>query len=372
MEDESIKVGAGSQADIESKTLIPNKIHIRGVDTLHTDDIKAYVKNHFGPVDKVEWIDDTSANLVFGNELIARDAIAALSVIEVADPTALAPEETLPAKPVDGKPEISLHIRVALGSDKKQAGAASRSRYYLLHPEHDPEERRRRYKENRPKYRDRGDVYGRNGGRHRRDSDDDVETFEASMYDDAPSSNHSRRDLAPEGYSGSYSEENRGKELFANRVSRRDRSASPRRDHDGDARMDELDKSSYRNRTQARSIRSRMAADNSSKELFPSKATGRSGQLDRLEDSIGSARLEDDDLPKVVEVPGPQRNGAINIRGLANSSEANGGTEFSIKGAAAANARELFPDKLGASNAGKELVDPARSKRRQKAQDLFL
>jgi hypothetical protein len=134
--------------------------------------------------------------------------------------------------------------------------------------------------------------------------------------------------------------------------------------------MGELNRSSQRNRTQARSLKERIVADNSSKELFPARNSGRGGQLDTLEDSIGSARLEDQDLPKIVHSSEAKPGSAINIRGLAGQ-KASDKAEFSIKGAAAANARELFPEKLGTSNAGKELLDPARSKRRQKAQDLF-
>ncbi|KHO00912.1 uncharacterized protein MAM_01690 [Metarhizium album ARSEF 1941] len=371
VEDESVDTGAGNQDGNEGKTLVPNKLHIRGVDTLHTDDIKAYVKSHFGPVDKVEWIDDSSANLVFGNEVTARDAIMALSAIEIVDVTVLPPGETLPAKPLDGKPECSLHIRVAVSSDKKQAGAALRSRYYLLHPEHDPEERRRRFRESRTRYRERDNDYRGNGGRRRRDSDDDVETFEASMYDDIPRPSRSQQVSVSEVNSTpSYVAENRGKELFINKTTRRDRSASPRRDRDGNARMDELDDSSYRNKAQARSLKNRIVADNSSKELFPSRTSGPGGQLDQLEAAIGSARLEDQDLPKIVDISEAKSGSSINIRGLA-SQRADDRTGFSIKGAAAASARELFPDKLGSSNSGRELLDPTRSKRRQRAQDLF-
>ncbi|POR33464.1 Uncharacterized protein TPAR_06347 [Tolypocladium paradoxum] len=357
-------------SDDESKTVVPTKIHVRGLDTLHTDDIKAYVKAHFGPVDKVEWIDDSSANLVFGSEPTACEAIVALSAIEVADATALAVGESLPGKPVEGKPEISLQVRFAVESDRKQAGAALRSRYYLLHPEHDPEERRRRQHDNRSRYRDReGDS--RRSGRRRRDSDHQVETFEASMYDDAPQPSRARRYSDSEDRPRSHARENRGKELFGDRPTRRDRSASPRRDDDGDAHMDmdSLASSSRNNRVRARSIKERLSADNSAKELFPTKSSGRGGQLDELERSIGSARLQEEDMPKVVAVPDASNGSAFNIRGLASQHrDSEGG--FAIKGAAA-SAKELFPGKLGGINAGKELLDAGRSKRRQKAQDLF-
>ncbi|KND88479.1 Uncharacterized protein C16C4.16c, partial [Tolypocladium ophioglossoides CBS 100239] len=350
------------------KTVVPTKIHVRGLDTLHTDDIKAHVNAHFGPVDKVEWIDDGSANLVFGSEPTAREAIVALSAIEVADATALAVGESLPGKPVEGKPEISLQVRFAIESDRKQAGAALRSRYYLLHPEHDPEERRRRQHDNRSRYRER-DGDSRRGDRRRRDSDDQVETFEVSMYDDAPQPRRARRYSDSEDRPRSHATVNRGKELFGDRPARRDRSASPRRDGDGNAHMDGLASSSRNNRARARSIKERLSTDNSAKELFPTKSSGRGGQLDELERSIGSARLQEEDMPKIVAVPDASAGGAFNIRGLASQHRGSDGG-FAIKGAAA-SANELFPGKLGGSNAGKELLDASRVKRRQKAQDLF-
>jgi hypothetical protein len=371
----------------ESRILVPNKIHIRGLDTLHTDDIKAYVKAHYGPLNRVEWIDDTSANLLFDSELSARDALVALSTIELADATALAVGESLPAKPLDGRPEISLRVRFAVQSDRKQSGAALRSRYYLLHPEHDPEERRRRNQENRTRYRDRDGNHRRSEGHRRRDSrdrDDEVETFEASMYDDAPRATRERREPDNEDERRSYARENRGKELFADRASgrgrdrdrdrTRNRSASPMRDRDGDELLEDTSASSSRNRVKARSIRDRLSTDNDSRELFPTRGRGPRGkasQLDQLEDAIGSARLKEEDMPKIVATPDvPTGSSAFNIRGIAGQRR-DGETGFSIKGAAGANARELFPDKLGGSNAGKELFDAGRSKRRQKAEDLF-
>ncbi|KAK0392134.1 hypothetical protein NLU13_1632 [Sarocladium strictum] len=346
----------------ESKTIVPSKLHIRGLDTLHTDDIKAYVKAHFGVVDRVEWIDDTSANLLFNSEATARDALKSLSTIEVADPTALAIGETLPAKPLEGRPEINLSVRFTLESDKKEAGAAARSRYYLLHPEHDPEERRRRHQDNRSRYRDRdGDRR-----RRRRDSDEPSTRFEASMYDDAPASE--RRQSDEEERSRSYAQENRGKELFSTRRgSGRGRSASPARDRDSDVDLMGERASSASNRNKARNIKGRLSAGNTSKELFPSKMASGRGRLDELEDAIGSAHLREEDRPKIVSAPDRPGPG-FSIKGSAAQVE-NGRGGFSIKGAA--NAKELFPDKLGGeNNAGKELFDSSR-RRRQRAEDLF-
>jgi hypothetical protein len=356
----------------DSKSLVPTKIHIKGVDSLHTNDIKAYVKSHFGDVERVEWIDDSSANLLFPSEPTARDAIVALSSVPVADATALAVGETLPAKPFESKPEISLQVRFAVSSDKKEVGAALRSRYYLLHPEHDPEERRRKNNDNRSRYRERDGGYRGDGGRRRRASDDDVETFEASMYDDAPRPARRRRDSDIEERPRSYVRENQGKELFVGRKKQRDRSASPRRDGDNDDLMSER-ASSSRNRSRARDLRDRISSGNNSKELFPTKKSIKQfggGNLDTLEQAIGSARLKDEDRPKIVSVPGARGDGSsFNIRGMAN--QRGDGDGFTIKGAAGANARELFPTKLGGNNAGKELFGGGRSKQRQKAEDLF-
>jgi hypothetical protein len=173
----------------------------------------------------------------------------------------------------------------------------------------------------------------------------------------------------------SYANENRGKELFTGRSTGRDRergrdrSASPGRDRNRD-RDEDLFASSSRNRTQARSIKSRISQDN---DLFPSKS-GRArrssvSQLDRLEDAIGSAHLRDEDRPRIQPAANTaSASGGFSIKGMAGGQD-NAGGGFTIKGAA--KARELFPSKLGGSNAGKELFDGARSKPRQRAEDLF-
>ncbi|KAL2211919.1 hypothetical protein CC79DRAFT_1267581 [Sarocladium strictum] len=366
--DEDGEIADDEPAADETKALVPNKLHLRGVDTLHTDDIKAYVKAHYGPVDRVEWIDDTSANLLFSSEATTRDAFKALATIEIADPTALAIGETISAKPLEGRPEITLLVRFALESDKKQAGAAARSRYYLLHPEHDPEERRRRNTDNRSRYRER-DGDRRNGGRRRRDSDEPTQRFEASMYDDVPASE--RRKSDDEERPRSYKSDNRGKELFSSRRdSARDRSASPARERDGDVDLIGERASSASNRNKARNIKGRLSANSLGRELFPSKMSAGGARLDALEDAIGSAHLREEDRPKIVNAPErPAGAGAgFNIKGAA--AQTGGAREgFSIKGAA--NAKELFPDKLGGDgNTGKELFDNSR-RRRQRAEDLF-
>lgn len=91
-----------SPKDTGDPVLVPTKVHLRGVDTLTTEDIKSYASDHFGAVDRVEWIDDTSVNLLFGSEAIAQDALVSLCAIPIADPTQLPTLESLPAKPFSG------------------------------------------------------------------------------------------------------------------------------------------------------------------------------------------------------------------------------------------------------------------------------
>ncbi|KAK0728236.1 hypothetical protein B0T26DRAFT_619752, partial [Lasiosphaeria miniovina] len=421
----------------QEKAVVPYKVHVAGLDTFNPDEVKAYVSQHNdgGQFDRIEWIDDSSANLIFRSEAAAQEALVALAAVPIADPTQLPPLESIRAKDFAAKPDSVLLVRFAVVSDKKVVGAAQRSRFYLLHPEYDPEERRRR-----GKYRDRDDRYngrGRNdrrGGGRRRDSryeDDEVETFDVSLYDDdpvalakrasvrgRPTSRHRRSVSTVSSESDrlrSAARRNREKELFPDRrISAnggfgsgrdRDRSASPVRDRDGDARMDLDDEArtsaELRSREKGRAIRERQTRDtstrdNSVKELFPTKANAvkelfptklasassiGKAQMDQVDDStvLASAKLADRITPRppaAAGLPASSSGGGIggfNIRGLANKRGNDQG--FAIKGTGT-TVKELFPDKFGpaAGNAGKELFAEkleGRGRRRQKAEDSF-
>ena len=340
---------------------MPNKIHLRGVDILTTEDIKSYTSEHFGAADRIEWIDDTSANLVFSSDGAAQEALVALCSIPVADPGQLPMLECLPAKAYSGKPDASLQIRIAVASDRKQVGAAQRSRFYLLHPEYDPEERRRQERSGRSRYRSRDRRYrgeSRDRG-SRRYEDDDGFAFDASFYDDpepdrrrSPPRNSTRR--IPSLDSESSRQRNSTKELFPSRrrdPGLRDRSASPRREYDSRPAQNTLDN----NRARAQRVKSQLPASTAPKELFPSKLEPQNvAQLDRLE-LAGDSGAEQ----------------SFTIRGSA--SRASGDDNITLKGASTARVKELFPDKFG-DNTGKELfVDRlgGRGKPRQKAEDLF-
>lgn len=279
---------------------------------------------HFGSgqFDRVEWIDDVSANLIFRSDSTAQEALLALASVEIADATQLPPLESLPAKAFSGKPGSTLHVRFAVATDKKAEGAAARSRFYLLHPEYDPEERRRRGEFDRGKYRDRGDRgrgQDRRSGRRRDDRfDDESEPFDVSLYDDDEAALAKRANIKPRARDArdsksseeddNYARRNRDKELFPSRrprvgggISARDRSASPIRD---DARMelDDLAKdreAAARNRDKARAIKGRLSKDIGAKELFPDKlsssAPGSKAQMDQVDEgtvlSSGMSRM---------------------------------------------------------------------------------
>lgn len=322
----------GHTGDNETNRVVPNKLHIRGLDFLDENQLKSYVIIHVGGkgADRIEWVNDSSANLVFSSEAAAQDALIQLAAVEIADPTQLPPSEILPAKSVADRPEVVLQVRFAVESDRKERNAAQKSRFYLFHPEWDPETeegRKRRESGRDRRYRDREDRGSnrRNNGKARyedRYRDEEPETFDVNLYDDdagaltkriTPTHGQRVRDSrSPSAYSDSdhYRSTNRDKELFPSRkelfpnrrprdpmrsdraASSRDRSRSPGRD-DHNAMEDDLarDREAVRNnREKARSLKERISrtdGDNraaKSKELFPSKVVGegRKAQMDQV------------------------------------------------------------------------------------------
>ncbi|KAH8772865.1 hypothetical protein F5883DRAFT_414553 [Diaporthe sp. PMI_573] len=372
----------------DSPTVQPNKVHIRGLEALDENQLKQYVSANVGGkgADRIEWVDDSSANLVFNSESAAQDALKLLAAVEILDVTQLPPSEVLPAKPIPEKPEVALQVRFALESDRKAKGAAQRSRFYLFHPEWDPEtEEGKRRREGRDRgYRDREDRGGyRRSGRGRYDdrNEDEPEPFDVNLYDDdtgalarrvTPRGRRHRDSRSPSDPANSDRQRplNAGRELFPNKkprdalrsergASSRDRSRSPARD-ERDAMMDDLakDREVQRNRDTARSLKERISRPSkSTRELFPNKVSnGSKAQMDQVPADMVTFKFAD-------RVTDPS-NG-ISIKGLA------GQQGMSIKGSA--NKKELFPEKLG-GNAGKELFAgklEGRGRRRQKAEDLF-
>ncbi|KFY12646.1 hypothetical protein V492_03754, partial [Pseudogymnoascus sp. VKM F-4246] len=400
--------------DPASTVVTPNKIHLRGLDDLTTKDIKSFAEEYSAgqPYERVEWIDDTSANILYSSPEAASAALQTFVATEQL-PASHSTLDMLPAKPFPNFPNTRLTVRLAVEGDKKQPGARERSRFYLLNPEHEPQERRSRDDRGR-----RGD--GRNRSRRdnyrRRDYDDREprrrsDDFDASMYDDEPSARGSESESGTSGYRTQRSQRVRfagvGKELFPEKITSRssgrlrNRSASPRRDNEGDLILDARPSDSRggrarsgndggANRRKAQLIKERLKASASEPlELFPRKAGARAGNeavdptadlfADKLRipmmDGANDRLSPKPDLMSRITKPGASdadSQSSFKIRGTAKQPSQEG---FSIKGLAGSGqgGRELFPGKAG-GNAGKELFADrleGRGGRRQRAEDTF-
>ncbi|KAL1898958.1 hypothetical protein Cpir12675_001711 [Ceratocystis pirilliformis] len=346
-----------------SFAIAPTKVHIRGVDVLTTSDVKAYVKEHFGEVDRVEWIDDTSANLLFSSAEIALDALNSLSVATIDHTIDPSPAQIYHAKPFTSKLENNLMVRCAFTTDKKESGAAARSRFYLLNPEHDPEERLQR-RENHERDNQRNRKFQHNNYRERsrlqRDDDDEIEKFSNDFYDDLEDDRDLSRHHRQRTYSRSpnrSSRQNQSRELFPDRIggsykaSSRDRSASPARMKEADITVDVSSNRPSRNKDRDQFIRDQQRLKNRGKDLFPDiigRKTQASGSQMDLLDKI--RRYPDEALVESKVTKG-----------------------FAIKGAAKSKVKELFPSRF-TRNSGKELFEEklqGRGLSRQRAEDAW-
>lgn len=393
-------------SDPDSHQLAPEKVHIRGLDNLTTKDIRAFASEHFDsyrPV-HIEWIDDTSANIVYESSDVAQQALVAFAAVDIADVNQLPALHSINAKSFALHPDTYLQVRIAVLGDRKQAGARDRSRFYLLNPEHDPAERRKRNShrgENRYRERDDGGYRSQryDEREHRKRQDGDAEAgFDASLYDDDDSalakraSRNIRREYSHRSTSRSRnryrSDGGPVKELFPERGAEsgrlRDRSASPMREDEDELRRTERrrDTAAIANREKASSIKARLRESDGVKELFPQKLNGKHRRSDAFDAADETADLFSnrmavpftdgggDERPLASRVTNrhpSSREPVFNIRGAA-SSQPQG---FSIKGAAG-SVKELFPASLG-DNSKKELFAnlEGRGRRRQKAEDLF-
>ncbi|KAF3484137.1 uncharacterized protein GIQ15_03461 [Arthroderma uncinatum] len=294
----TLNVAAAIAGKPEVEAVSPNeepqleKVHIRGVDELTTDDIKRFAFEYFTLEEpqRIEWIDDTSANIVYSSAEIGAKALSALTQENVEDAEPSSPSLRLrTAKALSSHPDSVLQVRLAVKSDRKKHRAHEASRFYLMHPEHDPRERMRSEFSGRRRRGSRGDS----DGDYRRKRFDDREhrrrrgqakedRFDVSMYDD--DGDRGRRgssgDISSaDSHSRSRARRN-NRDLFSDRMETsegrlRDRSASPSRANgDGpDLRLAGGSSSSRRFRDRPplsshdRRDRSR---SNVGKELYPS------------------------------------------------------------------------------------------------------
>ena len=259
------------------------KIHIRGLDNLDNTQLRNYIGTHFDSphFQKIEWIDDTSANFVYGTASAASEALIAFTNTDLVDVSQLDTLSLRPAKPLQVTREsgvvenYELQLRQATTSDVKKKGAHDSSRFYLMNPEKDPREQRNKER------RDRIHRNVENGDYRRMHFDDrerkrrrEEETFDESMYDDDA------------GVRSAEDDDRRKKVRFGRREQRdlfdrrkdgrlRDRSASPMRG-DGDGRYG-FGSDPDGITTQQRRVRQRSFSParrgNAGKELFATKST---------------------------------------------------------------------------------------------------
>lgn len=199
------------------------------------------------------------------------------------------PQQPRPTKPTTVSPNQNFQVRAATVSDKKQARAYEASRFYLLHPEHDPREKmRKEFKDGHRPRRPRG-LEGEANGDYRRNRYDDKEhnrrlrdandsngiDFTASMYDDDAGV------VSDNGPSRLPTQNRRRKrDLFDDNHPKRngrDRSASPL--NSSEIEIDALsdDDATYRNKRRRNNFRARSPPlrSNRGKELFGNANSGK-------------------------------------------------------------------------------------------------
>lgn len=154
-----------------------NAIRIRGVDEFNTRDIESYITHFYSKPFSIEWIDDSSLNIVYDNGDDAFESLVSITApeeLERSEP--IRPEEDRRVRnPVADKfAKAELFARFAFVTDRKSEHSRSKSRYYLLHGEPTRREDIVRFGTKRttnPRmYGDRNvDIVGSLGDRHRLD-----------------------------------------------------------------------------------------------------------------------------------------------------------------------------------------------------------
>lgn len=334
---DTISEHAVPSSQISDSDLALHKVHIRGLEDLTTSDIKAFSLEHYPSETspRVEWIDDTSANLVFEGQETAITALRHLT-LPSNDNDFLPNSQLRAAKTLSTHPAPSLYVRIAAITDQKRPRAYEASRFYMMHPEHDPREQRHRggNLQGNGDYRRKGYSDDERQRRRRRDKEGG---YDASMYDDGGAS--SRRgsissSANERGVEGKRNARLRGDSYRPVRNERkgtrksRDRSASPNgRNH----------------RTPPPTYRSRdphpFPHENKGKELFPS--TSRSNR---------DADRNDKDLFSSKMLPAEVTKGLYSTKSaLAREAAPNGKDRLSNRVHVAEMKKDLFPHKVNPS-----------------------
>ena len=211
--------------------------------------------------------------MIFETPASAMKALGLLSLSSFDSNDNLSSLQLRTAKQYSAHPESNLHIRMAVFTDQKRPRAHEASRFYMMHPEHDPREKRRRMGRNES----RRNRYGDEKQQRRKENDKEQE-FSATMYDDNADAlavwecnrRGSTSTLSSEGRWGSRRKDSyRPKRTDRRRL--RERSASPERD------CEKQDRLQTRNRRTPPPPYSSQdphpfPRKNNGKELFPSKS----------------------------------------------------------------------------------------------------
>ena len=263
-----------------------------------------------------------------------------------------------------------MQIRIAVANDRKKPRAHEASRFYMMHPELDPRERRR--SSNRRQRQDR------NSTRLRRSTEEDKDGYSTSRRRGSRS-----RQSSISSHSSGPQQQRRDRE----------RSASPSRGPKNDRPRRRTPPPKYTHRdpypvnrvnlgkelfpsgtTKALNggkelLPNKTVAANLKKELFPTLKSGPGTPNHRRTNSIDATREATDLFASRMTVPfvdgaadsfplhsdSVQPPAGFSIKGTAGTQSRDGGTGFSIRGAAGdtQSVKELFPTKIG--NRGKEL-----------------
>ncbi|KAL8677715.1 MAG: hypothetical protein Q9186_005883 [Xanthomendoza sp. 1 TL-2023] len=284
--------------DTSGENAVAHKVHITGVDDLTTNDLEAFAAEHHSTkgLSRIEWVDDSSANIVYETPGAALEAVRSLAHPFTGQEAAAIPNLQLrSAKSLSTRPESRLQVRIAVATDVKRPRAHEASRFYMMHPEYDPRERLRGRKHTEGGSDYQKQRYG-DGEHQRRRLQDRGNRSSKSMYDDdsgslARNEHVSRRSSISMNSSVSSLADGRTHQRRRSRTgqhgdcyrpgtgtqhdARRRRSASPGKD---DEARGNIGGRHARQRTPPRSNRSKellsvkSAGVTSSKELFPNKS----------------------------------------------------------------------------------------------------
>ena len=334
---ETISEYAVPSSQISDSELVLHKLHIRGLEDLTTSDIKAFSAEYYpsGTPLRVEWIDDTSANLVFEGEKTAMIALQHLA-LPSNENDSLPVSQLRAAKALSTHPGSSLYLRIAAVTDQKRPRAYEASRFYMMHPEYDPREQRRRggNSQGHGDYHRKGYSDDEHRRRKRRDKEDG---FDASMYDDGAASSRPgsiSSSANKHGIEGKRSARLLGdsyrparNEKNGARISR-DRSASP------NGRNRHNPPPTYRSRAPPPIPR-----ENKGKELFPSISRS-DRDIDRNDADLFSSRILAADENKLLY----STKSRMSREATPNSKD-----RFGNRMRAAEVKKELFPHKVNPS-----------------------